>query len=115
MAISPNYTAVVFGELNTLYSTVEKNRTVIIPSTVRRLFESLIEESVIFRREEEWQKHTSKSDIDILDTVPISLEVVREILNGVQPETLGDTQYITLVGTLDQIASRWCRIFPFCK
>lgn len=92
--------------LNQVYSTVEGTKGVLIPSTVRNFTEALITEALIFNRFDETDPKR------IIDT---SVGAVSSILDSVAPTPQDGTNYITLIGVLEQVHVKWCRIFPFCR
>lgn len=118
--IAPVHATQLSGKLDTVFSQVQKEQSVIVPSVVRGLIEAVISESILLRKDE-WVK---KYDFDLDDPTGLEMAIDRAaqtvytLLKAVPSEVSegGESlNYLSLVGTLRQIHIQWCGIFPFCR
>lgn len=105
--------------LGDTFSSVQSEREVVIPSTVRSFLESLVQESLL--RGSEWRE---TQGIDLEDeeqvggAINVASESVHDLLTDAPIEIDEDGEslnYVSLIGTVESIHRKYCGIFPFCR
>jgi len=107
--------------MNTVFRTVEDNRKVIIPESVRLFLAAAVLESLTLHQEA-WRSHTSRvlnarNDSDagaLAEIIQISLT---EVLDGAdaEPRIPNGVPEVTHIGVPSHINRKWCGIFPICR
>jgi len=85
--------------LGEIYSRFESDRNVIVPSIVRNFIGIAITESFYLERQA---------------SVETCLSTVSSILVEAREIPYEGTKYVSLIGVVEQIHSKWCRVRPFC-
>lgn len=111
------YLTELSNKIDNVCSVVEKQRNVIIPTTVRSFVASMIIESVVIRGNDWRNKHQIdvNNSTELLKTVSPSLDSVSTLFRNAPSESFDDNEYITLLGVAESIHRKWCGIFPFCR
>lgn len=118
--IRPDHLVRLSGNLGDVFSSVQSERGVVVPSTVRSFLESLVQESLILRGSE-WQE-TQGLDLEDAEQVrgatDVAAEAAYNILIDAPVETNEEGEllnYVSLIGTVEGIQQNYCGVFPFCR
>jgi hypothetical protein len=113
--ISPDARSELNRVLDEVFSSVQEERDVVVPASVRTFMQSIVEESMTLRRSE-WEEVVGLDPLEgpseFEEGVRQADQTVYEVLRNVRAD---EGSYVSLIGVVETIHEEWCGIYPICR